>query len=338
MDGGKWLVEQFERQRPHLRAVAYRMLGSLAEADDAVQETWLRLSQSDTQAIENLRAWLTTIIARVSLNKLRARNIRREEPMAAHLPDPVIRSAEGVDLEHPVLLADEVGLALLVVLDTLSPAERLAFVLHDMFSVSFDEIAPMVDRSPAATRKLASRARRLVEQRAPPPERDLGRQREIVDAFFAAAHDGDFERLVAVLDPEVVLRSDGGTQRPSVVIRGARAVAGRAVNFARLSAYRKAALVNGAAGVVVVTGDRPFAVMGFTVVGSRIVEVDVLSDPERLRRLDLSLLDSVKFDGRPAEKVDVRPASRNGARDALDVRVAKVEWDNHRERNDEGGR
>lgn len=294
MNERKWLVEHFERQRSHLRAVAYRMLGSLAEADDAVQETWLRLSQSDSHAVENLRAWLTTIIARVSLNRLRARKSRREESIA-HLPDPVISSAEGVDPERQVLLADSVGMALLIVLETLDPAERLAFVLHDMFAVSFEEIAPMLDRTPAAARKLASRARRVVHEQAPLPERDLARQREVVDAFFAAAHDGDFDRLVAVLDPEVVLRSDGGTQRPSVVIRGAKAVAGRAVNFARLSALRKAALVNGAAGVVVVTGDGPFAVMSFTVVGSRIVEVDVLSDPERLRRLDLSALATVNL-------------------------------------------
>ncbi|MBV8747125.1 MAG: sigma-70 family RNA polymerase sigma factor [Xanthobacteraceae bacterium] len=293
MDDREWLAEQFEQQRSHLRAVAYRMLGSLAEADDAIQETWLRLSRSDSRAVENLRAWLTTIIARVALNMLRARKSRREEPIVTHLPDLVVTSADGADPEQPVLLADSVGLALLVVLETLDPAERLAFVLHDMFAVSFDEIAPMVDRTPTAVRKLASRARRRVREQAPVPERDLARQREVVDAFFAAAHDGDFDRLVAVLDPDVVLRTDGGTHRPgaSVVMRGAKAIAERALTFARASLSRKPALVNGAAGVVVICGDRPFSVIGFTVVGSRIVEIDILSDPERLQRVDLSVLD-----------------------------------------------
>jgi RNA polymerase sigma factor (sigma-70 family) len=293
MDERQWLAEQFEQHRSHLRAVAYRMLGSLAEADDAVQETWVRLSQSDSHAVENLRAWLTTIIARVSLNMLRARKSRREEPIAAHVPDPVVSSADGVDPEQAVMLADSVGLALLIVLETLAPAERLAFVLHDMFAVSFEEIAPMVDRTPTAARKLASRARRRVREQAPVPERDLARQREVVDAFFAAAHDGDFERLVALLDPEAVLRSDGGPQRPgsSATIRGAKGIAERAVEFAQLSLVRKPALINGAAGVVVFSGGRPFSVMGFTVVGSRIVEIDILSDPERLRHLDSSVLD-----------------------------------------------
>jgi RNA polymerase sigma factor (sigma-70 family) len=288
------LAERFEQQRPRLRAVAYRILGSLAEADDAVQETWLRHSQSNSHTVDNLRAWLTTITARVSLNMLRARKSRREEPIAAHVPDPIVGSANGDDPEQPLQLADAVGLALQVVLETLAPAERLAFVLHDMFAVSFEEIAPLIDRTPTAARKLASRARQRVREQAPVPGRDRARQREIVDAFFVAAHDGDFDRLVAMLDPEVVLRSDGGTQRPgaSVVIKGAKAVAARAVTFAQHSLYRKPALVNGAVGVVVVMDGRPLSVMGFTVVGSRIMEIDVLSDPERVRHLDLSVLDN----------------------------------------------
>jgi RNA polymerase sigma factor (sigma-70 family) len=289
----EWLAERFEQQRPHLRAVAYRMLGSLSDADDAVQETWLRLSQPDDGEVENLRAWLTTIVSRVSLNMLRARNSRGEEPMETYVPDPVVSSAEGADPEQQAVLADSIGLALLVVLETLAPAERLAFVLHDMFAVSFEEIAPMVDRSPVAARQLASRARRQVRGRSPVPDRDLTGQRKVVDAFFAAAHDGDFDRLVAVLNPEVVLRADGGMRRPgaSVLVRGAEAVAARAAAFSRFSADAKPALVNGAAGVVVVRHGRPFSVMGFTVVGSRIVEIDVLSDPERLRGIELTVLD-----------------------------------------------
>jgi RNA polymerase sigma factor (sigma-70 family) len=290
MDEQKWLARQFERERSHLRAVAYRMLGSHAEAEDAVQETWLRFSRSDRDTVENLRAWLTTIVARVSLNMLRARKSRREDPIDAHVPDLVVTSATGADPEHPVQLADSVGLALLIVLGTLAPAERLAFVLHDMFAVPFEKIAPMIDRTPAAARKLVSRARHRVQGQAPVPERDRTRQREIVDAFFAAAHDGDFDRLIAVLHPEVVLRTDGGPQRPgaSVAIKGARAVAARAVTFAQLAPYRKPALVNGAVGVVVMSDGRPFSVMGFTVAGGRIVAIDVLSDPDRLRYLDLS--------------------------------------------------
>jgi RNA polymerase sigma-70 factor (ECF subfamily) len=224
---------------------------------------------------------------------LRARKSRREEAIDSYVPDPVVNFADSDDPEQPVLLADAVGLALLVVLETLDPAERLAFVLHDMFAVPFEEIAPMVDRTPAAARKLASRARRRVREEAPAPERDLARQRAAVEAFFAAAHDGDFDRLVAVLDPKVVLRADAGPRRldSSIVIRGAKAVAARAVTFARVSADRKPALVNGTAGVVVVSDGRPSSVMAFTVVGSRIVEIDVLSDPERLRHLDLAALD-----------------------------------------------
>jgi RNA polymerase sigma factor (sigma-70 family) len=286
-DERTWLAAQFEQQRSHLRAVAYRMLGSLAEADDAVQESWLRLSRCDSHAIDNMRAWLTTITARISLNMLRTRKIRREDSIDTRVPDPVIDCAAGLDPEHAAIQADSVGMALLVVLETLTPAERVAFVLHDMFAVTFEEIAPIVDRTPTAARMLASRARRRVHERAAVPERNLAKQREVVDAFFAAAHDGDFDRLVAVLDPTVVLRSDGGTQRPSLVIRGAKAIAARAVSFARLPGDRTAVLVNGDAGVVVITGDRPFAVMAFTVVRARIVEIDILSDPARLRYLDL---------------------------------------------------
>jgi RNA polymerase sigma factor (sigma-70 family) len=295
MDDDEFLAERFEEHRPHLRAVAYRMLGSLSEADDAVQEGWLRLSRSDADAIENLGGWLTTVVARVSLNVLRSRRSRREEPLDVdvHVPEPIVSRADGLDPEHEALLADSVGLALLVVLETLEPAERLAFVLHDMFAVPFDEIAPMVGRTPTAARKLASRARRRVQGEATVPDADLTRQREVVDAFFAAARGGDFDALVAVLDPDVVLRADGGTLRPSDtrVVRGAEQVARRALMFAGLSPYVRPALVNGVAGVVVAPHGQPFSVMGFTVAGGRIVAIDALSDPERLRELDLTVLD-----------------------------------------------
>jgi RNA polymerase sigma factor (sigma-70 family) len=287
------LAERFEENRTRLRAVAYRMLGSLSEADDAVQESWLRLSRSDTGGVENLGGWLTTVVARVCLDMLRSRRSRREEPLGAHVPDPIVSRADGTDPEHQALLADSVGLALLVVLQTLAPAERLAFVLHDMFAVPFDEIAPIVGRSPTAARQLASRARRRVQRAATVPDTSLSRQREVVDAFFAAARGGDFDALVAVLDPHVVLRSDGGIVRPgaSVVVSGASAVAQRALTFARLSPFVRPALVNGAAGVVVAPGGRPFSVMAFTVRDGRIVEIDALADPERLRELDLAVLD-----------------------------------------------
>jgi RNA polymerase sigma-70 factor, ECF subfamily len=295
MDDDEFLAERFEEHRPHLRAVAYRMLGSLSEADDAVQEAWLRLSRSDADAIENLGGWLTTVVARVSLNVLRSRRSRREEPLDVdvHVPEPIVSRADGVDPEHEALLADSVGLALLVVLETLDPAERLAFVLHDMFAVPFDEIAPMVGRTPTAARQLASRARRRVQGEATVPDADLTRQREVVDAFFAAARGGEFDALVAVLDPDVVLRADGGTLRASDtrVVRGAEQVARRALMFAGLSPYVRPALVNGVAGVVVAPHDQPFSVMAFTVVGGRIVAIDALSDPERLRELDLTVLD-----------------------------------------------
>jgi RNA polymerase sigma-70 factor (ECF subfamily) len=293
MNETEWLAERFEAHRAHLRAVAYRMLGSLAEADDAVQEVWLRLSRSGTEDVENLGGWMTTIVARVCLNVLRSRHVRREESLDAHVPDPVISRADGVDPEHEALLADSVGLALYVVLDTLAPAERLAFVLHDMFDVPFDEIAPMVGRSPDAARQLASRARRRVRGSAPVPDADVTRQRELVNAFFAAARRGDFEALVAVLDPDAVMRSDGGAARPglSQVVRGATAIAGRAITFAQPAAVLRPALVNGAAGVVVTLGQQPMSVMGFTVTDGKIVEIDVIADPDRLRRLDLAVLD-----------------------------------------------
>src|ERR687897_2438475 len=287
MDERDWLVEQFEAHRAHLRAVAYRMLGSLSEADDAVQEAWLRLSRSDTCDVENLGGWLTTVVGRVCLNMLRSRGSRREEPLAAHVPDPIVSRDDVFDPEHDALLADSVGLALLVVLETLAPAERLAFVLHDIFAVPFDEIAPMIGRSPAAARQLASRARRRVQGAGAVPDADLTRQREVVDAFFAAARDGDFDALIAVLHPDVVLRSDGGAVRPgaSFVVRGAREVAESALTFARMSPFVRPALLNGAAGVVVAPHGRPFSVMGFTVRDGKIVEIDGIADPERLARI-----------------------------------------------------
>ena len=289
MDDHDFLAERFEAHRRQLRAVAYRMLGSLSEADDAVQEAWLRLSRTDSEGIDNLGGWLTTVVGRVCLDMLRSRTSRREEPMDVHLPEPIVSSAETVDPEHQVLLADSVGLALLVVLETLAPAERLAFVLHDMFGVPFDEIAPVVGRTPAATRQLASRARRRVQGSAPVPDADLDRQRVVVDAFLAAARGGDFEALVAVLAPDVVARSDSGTLRPGSVVRGAAAVAGQAITYARLAEVARPALVNGAAGVVEMAGGRPLAVMAFTVTGGRIAEIDILTDPERLDRLDLTV-------------------------------------------------
>jgi RNA polymerase sigma factor (sigma-70 family) len=285
------LAAEFEENRVRLRAVAYRMLGSLAEADDAVQETWLRLTKSKVDGIESLEAWLTTIVVRICLNMLRSRKRRREEPLEVHVSDPVISSPDGVDPEEAALLADSVGLALQVVLDTLAPAERLAFVLHDMFDLPFDEIAPMVGRTPATARQLASRARRRVRD-LEVPDPDVGRQREVVDAFFAAAHRGELDALVAVLDPDVVLRADDGAVRPeaSAVVKGAAAVAGRAVLFDRPAALVRPALVNGAAGVVITVDGRPVSVMGFTVSAGRIARIDVMADPERLARLDLSVL------------------------------------------------
>ena len=293
MNEREWLAKRFEEHRRHLRAVAYRMLGSLNEADDAVQDAWLRLSRQDAAAIENLGGWLTTVVARICLNMLKTRRSRREEPFGVHVPDPVV-SAEGeLGPEQEALLADSVGLALLVVLDTLEPAERLAFVLHDMFAVPFDEIAPIVGRSPAAARQLASRARRRVQGAAPPPDADLATQRELVSAFIAAAREGDFETLMAVLDPDVVLRADTGAppEGMSREVRGAEAVASQALAFSRLDLYVQPALINGAAGAISTRDGEPFSVAGFTVRGRRITEIDILADPERLRRLDLTVLD-----------------------------------------------
>jgi RNA polymerase sigma factor (sigma-70 family) len=295
MDENEFLAKQFEEHRSHLRAVAYRMLGSLSEADDAVQEAWFRLSRSETSGIENLGGWLTTVVGRVRLDMLRSRTSRRVvplgEPLGTRVPEPLVSRADGIDPEHEALLADSVGLALLVVLQTLTPAERLAFVLHDMFSVPFEEIAPVVGRSPTAARQLASRARRRVQGEAHVPDADLATQREVVDAFLAASRDGDFDSLLAVLDPGVVLRMDGGAVRASLSreVRGARAVAEQTLTFSRLSPFVRPALVNGVAGVVVAPRGRPFSVMGFTIRGGKIVEIDILADPARLSRLDVSV-------------------------------------------------
>lgn len=292
-----WLARRFEEHRPRLRGVAYRMLGSLNEADDAVQDAWLRLSRSDANEIDNLGGWLTTVVARVCLNMLRSRNSRREQPLEldSHIPDPIITREGSLDPEHAALLADSVGLALLVVLETLAPAERLAFVLHDMFGVPFEEIAGIIGRSPVATRQLASRARRRVQRTAPVPDADLVAQRQVVDAFFAAARGGDFAALVNVLDPDVVLRSDGGLLRRnvSVVVRGAETVASQALRFKQPNLPLRPALINGAAGVVVIgQPGQPFSVMAFTVRGGKIVEIDAIVDPERLAKLDLAVLDN----------------------------------------------
>ena len=294
MNENDWLAERFEENRTRLRAVAYRILGSLSEADDAVQESWLRLSRSDASGIENLGGWLTTVVARVCLNMLRSRKSRREEPLDVHLPDPIISRADAVQPEHAALLADSVGLALFVVLETLAPDERLAFVLHDMFAVPFDEIAPIVGRSPMAARQLASRARRRVKGSAPVPDANLARQREVVDAFLAAARAGDFDALLAVLDPDVVRHADHRVEAPGRlrVLRGARAVAEGALVLSRIPDVRPA-IVNGAAGLVGLDhAGRLVSVVGFTVTGGKIVEIDVFLDPARLRRLDLSGLDN----------------------------------------------
>ena len=291
----EWLVERFEGHRARLKSVAYRMLGSTSEAEDAVQEAWLRLSRLGAGGIDNLGGWLTTVVARVCLNMLRSRRARREEalegplgePLGAHVPDPIVGRLDGADPEHEALLADGVGLALLVVLETLSPAERLAFVLHDTFGVPFAEIAPIVGRSPAAARQLASRARNRVRGAARAPETNLARQREVVDAFLAASRGGDFGALLAVLDPEVVLRADNGAVGASRLVSGARAVANQALIYSRLAPFSQPALVNGAAGAVTAPGGEPLAIMGFTVARGKIVEIDILADPERLGRLDL---------------------------------------------------
>jgi RNA polymerase sigma factor (sigma-70 family) len=297
MDENEWLADRFEEHRAHLKAVAYRMLGSLAEADDAVQDAWLRLSRSGPGGVENLGGWLTTIVARVCLNMLRSRNVRHEETYGVHLPDPVI-SRVGGQPEEEALLADSVGLALLVVLDTLAPAERLAFVLHDMFDLPFEEIAPMVGRSSAAARQLASRARRRVKGAdVPAPDPDLARQRDVVDAFLSAARGGDFDALVALLDPNVVLRIDAGTRRPaaSMVLNGREAVAKQALSglqtvLARPVVHLRPALVNGTAGVLIAAGRQQVTVIGFTIVEGKIVEIDAIADPERVRRIAAAVL------------------------------------------------
>src|SRR5262252_6706186 len=293
MDQPDWLTERFEANRTHLRAVAYRMLGSVSDADDAVQETWLRLNRSDLSSVENLRGWLTTVTARVCLNMLRSRQVRREDSLGIHVPEPVISRDAGSDPELEALTADSVGLALLVILETLEPAERLAFVLHDMFAVPFEEIGPVVGRSATAARQLASRARRRV-QGAAVPDPDLRAQRRVVDAFVRAAREGDFQALLELLDPDVVLRADRG-QIPagaSRLIRGASNVAQQARVFATYTRFSRPALVNGAAGVVVFDeGRRLLSVLGFIVSRGRIVEIDILADPSRLSQIDLSVLD-----------------------------------------------
>jgi RNA polymerase sigma factor (sigma-70 family) len=308
-----WLVEVFEEHRPQLRAVAYRMLGSVSEADDALQDAWLRVSRADTTGVENLGGWLTTVVARVCLNMLRSRERRREQPLEVHVPEPILGPAGGMDPEQETLLADAVGLALMVVLDTLTPAERLAFVLHDMFAVPFEQIAPMVERSPAATRQLASRARRRVRGQAPAPDPDLVGQRAVVEAFFAAARSGDFEALVAVLDPDVVLRADGGAAqtRPSMIIRGARAVASQAVLAQRLARFVRPVLINGTAGAVTVVHGRVFSVMAFTIRGGQVAAIDVLYDPQRLVDLDLADLDDARPGATPG------PATGSGTAASL---------------------
>jgi RNA polymerase sigma-70 factor (ECF subfamily) len=289
MDEREWLAERFEEHRTRLRAVAYRMLGSLSEADDAVQEAWLRLSRSQASEIENMGGWLTTVVARVALNMLRSRTTHREEPLGVRIPDPIIDPADGTDPEHEALLADSVGLALLVVLETLSPPERLAFVLHDMFAVPFDEIAAIVERSPEATRQLASRARRRVQGERTAPDPDLERQREVVDAFLAASREGDFDALVAVLDPDVVVRADFGSGMTRET-RGAEAVARQAQVYSRLGLVSYPALINGAVGAVSTREGRPFSVGAITVRAGKIVEMDFLADPERLAGVDMTIL------------------------------------------------
>jgi RNA polymerase sigma factor (sigma-70 family) len=292
MDEQDWLAKRFEENRGHLKAVAYRMLGSVNEADDAVQEAWLRLSHSGASGVANLSGGLTTVVARICLDMLRSRQARREEPLEAHVPDPIVSRDSALDPEQETLLADSVGLALLVVLEMLEPAERLAFVLHDMFSVPFDDLAGILGRSPAAARQLASRARRRVQGTAPVPDTDMSRQREVVNAFLAASRNGDFDALLAVLDPDVVLRADAGSFHPgeSKVVRGAARVAEQALLFSSLAQHCRLALVNGTPGLVTAPGGQPYSVVGFTIRHGKIVEIDILADPERLRQLNLSVL------------------------------------------------
>ena len=288
----EWLADQFEQHRAHLRAVAYRMLGSASEAEDAVQESWIRLGRTDVAAVENLRGWLTTVVARVCVDMLRTRTSRREDPLHVHVPDPIITRADANPESH-AMLANSVGLALLIVLENLEPAERLAFVLHDVFGMTFEEIAPVIERSPVAARQLASRARRRVQSSAPNPERDLRAQRRVVDAFIAAVSEGNFEKLVAVLDPDVVLRADGGALGgASRFVRGARAVLEQAERFSRIGLSSELVLVNGSFGFVSRRPDgRLFSVTGFTIANGKIAEMNILADPERLARLDLSAIE-----------------------------------------------
>lgn len=290
MNEHEWLAEQFETYRTHLRAVAYRMLGNFSEAEDAVQESWLHLNRADTSGIENLGGWLTTVVARVCLDMLRSRTSRREEPLDIHEPDLIESNEDEIDPEQAALLADSLGLALLVVLDTLNPAERLAFVLHDLFAVPFDEIAPIVGRSPTAARQLASRARRRVQGAMTAPDADLTRQREVVTAFLAASRGGDFAALLALLDPDVVFRHDL-TAVPvgaSPEVRGADSVARQ---FSGRAQGARSALVNGAVGIVVVGHSRLFLALNLTITGGKIVEINAVADPERLRQLDVAILD-----------------------------------------------
>jgi RNA polymerase sigma factor (sigma-70 family) len=287
MDERDWLAERFQEHRPRLRAVAYRMLGSTSEADDAVQEAWVRLGRSNAGEIDNLEAWLVTVVGRVALNMLRSRKTRREEPLDAHLPDPIVDRADGIDPEHEALLADSVGLALLVVLETLTPAERLAYVLHDMFSVPFDEIGAILDRSPEAARQLASRGRRRIRGAETTPDADAAAQQEVVEAFLAAARDGDFDALVAVLDPGIVLREDWGSGT-IVEVRGAENVARGARSASQLGLVARPALINGAAGWVSLLDGEVYAIAALTLQDGRITTMDILLDPARLARLDLT--------------------------------------------------
>src|SRR6478735_358022 len=288
------LAERFEERRSHLRSVAYRMLGSLSDAEDAVQETWLRLSRSDANSIENLQGWLTTVVGRICLDMLRSRNVRREQPFDTYVPDPIVSRADGGDPEHDVLLVDSVGLAMMVVLDALTPAERLAFVLHDLFDVPFDEIAPIVERTPTTTRQLASRARRRVQDSAPSAETNRRSQQAVVDAFLAASRKGDFMALLAVLDPDIVLRADGGPVERGIskLVRGAQTVASQALMYSQLAPYARPVLVNGVPGFMTVMDGKPLSILGLTVSNGKIIEMNILADPDRLSRLDLSTFTS----------------------------------------------
>jgi RNA polymerase sigma factor (sigma-70 family) len=294
MDELDWLAERFQTHRGHLQAVAYRILGSLSEADDAVQEAWLRLSRSDTREVENLRGWLTTVIARVCLDMLRSRKSRREEPLDAQVSEAIVNTKDAIDPEHEAIMAESVGLALLVVLNTLAPAERLAFVLHDMFAMPFDEIAPIVGRSPTAAKKLASRARHRIRGTTRIPSADLTRQRQVVDAFLAASRSGDINAILAVLDPDVVRRADYAAVPTGTAteVRGAQAVAKETLTHSQRARFAQPALVNGALGIVVVVRGQLDLALTLTIKDEKITEIDVIADPARLHQLDLAVLDS----------------------------------------------